>query len=389
MNDLTVIQNNLPDNIEDLSKFVLIGRDKLQAVRAEISAIKKLGLAKEVYEQKKSEAQEIAETVTLAEMRTGELLKQIPKTTGGDHGNQYKIHTADKVANLAPMQNLPKNEKTPILQEEKPHETPIQQEKPQPKIEPVKEESKKVEPVKSKMEIIKDLGFTPSQVSRMQTLAENPEIVKQAIKEARDNDDIVSRAFVLGKIKQEKRKESIQKQVETIEKGIEAPTGKFDVIAIDPPWNYGTQFNASGRRVANPYPEMTQEELKKLELPANENCVLFLWTTHKFIWDAKELLDTWGFEYRSMFVWDKQKIGMGNLVRMQCEFCLMGIKGNPVFRDAHNIRDIFSEPRREHSRKPEAFYDMVNSLCVGRKLDYFSREHRDGWCSYGNDTEKF
>ena len=193
----------------------------------------------------------------------------------------------------------------------------------------------------------------------------------------------------MGKIKQEKRKESIQKQVETIEKGIEAPTGKFDVIAIDPPWNYGTQFNASGRRVANPYPEMTQEELKKLELPANENCVLFLWTTHKFIWDAKELLDTWGFEYRSMFVWDKQKIGMGNLVRMQCEFCLMGIKGNPVFRDAHNIRDIFSEPRREHSRKPEAFYDMVNSLCVGRKLDYFSREHRDGWCSYGNDTEKF
>lgn len=374
MNDLTVIQNNLPDNIEDLSKFVLIGRDKLQAVRAEISAIKKLGLAKEVYEQKKSEAQEIAETVTLAEMRTGELLKQIPKaTTNNPQGkNQYRGQKDTGV-------DLTKKEETLILQEEKPKETPIQQEKPQPKI----------EPVKTKTEIIKDLGFTPKQAERMQTLAENPEIVKQAIKEARDNDDIVSRAFVLGKIKQEKRKESIQKQVETIEKGIEAPTGKFDVIAIDPPWNYGTQFNASGWRVANPYPEMTQEELKKLELPANENCVLFLWTTHKFIWDAKELLDTWGFEYRSMFVWDKQKIGMGNLVRMQCEFCLMGIKGNPVFRDAHNIRDIFREPRREHSRKPEAFYDMVNSLCVGRKLDYFSREHRDGWCSYGNDTEKF
>ena len=378
MNDLTVIQNNLPDNIEDLSKFVLIGRDKLQAVRAEISAIKKLGLAKEVYEQKKSEAQEIAETVTLAEMRTGELLKAIPKATASNNpqGVKKEVPQISTDANLGIK---------PILQEEKPQETPIQQEKPQQ----IKEESKKVEPVKSKMEIIKDLGFTPSQVSRMQTLAENPEIVKRAIKEARANDDIVSRAFVLGKIKQEKRKESIQKQVETIEKGIEAPTGKFDVIAIDPPWNYGTQFNASGRRVANPYPEMTQEELKKLELPANENCVLFLWTTHKFIWDAKELLDTWGFEYRSMFVWDKQKIGMGNLVRMQCEFCLMGIKGNPVFRDAHNIRDIFGEPRREHSRKPEAFYDMVNSLCVGRKLDYFSREHRDEWCSYGNDTEKF
>ena len=359
MNDLTVIQNNLPNSIEDLSKFVLIGRDKLQAVKAEISAIQKLGLAKEVYEQKKSEAQEIAETVTLAEMRTGELLKQIPKVAN----NQYtKLLPDTDVAKQ-------KHEEKQILQEE------TQQVKP--------------EPIKTKTEIIKDLGFSPKQAERMQTLAENPEIVKQAIQEARNNDDIVSRAFVLGKIKQEKRKENIQKQVENIEKGVEAPTGKFDVIAIDPPWNYGTQFNASGRRVANPYPEMTQEELKKIELPASENCVLFLWTTHKFIWDAKELLDEWGFEYRSMFVWDKQKIGMGNLVRMQCEFCLMGIKGNPVFRDAHNIRDIFSEPRREHSRKPEAFYEMVNNLCVGRKLDYFSREHRDGWCSYGNDTEKF
>lgn len=147
MNDLTVIQNNLPNSIEDLSKFVLIGRDKLQAVRAEISAIKKLGLAKEVYEQKKSEAQEIAETVTLAEMRTGELLKQIPKATKGTGGNRY--------------QQAPVRENDSGVDFSKKEEAPIQQEKPQPKNEPVKEESKKVEPVKTKTEIIKDLGFTP------------------------------------------------------------------------------------------------------------------------------------------------------------------------------------------------------------------------------------
>jgi N6-adenosine-specific RNA methylase IME4 len=134
---------------------------------------------------------------------------------------------------------------------------------------------------------------------------------------------------------------------------------------------------------------MTQEELKAIEIPAAENCVMFLWTTHKFIWDAKELLDAWGFEYRSMLVWDKQKIGMGNLIRMQCEFCLVGIKGKPVFKDNHSVRDLISEPRREHSRKPDAFYELVNDLCVGRKLDFFSREPREGWCSYGNDTEKF
>lgn len=347
MNELTVTQSNIPANIEDLAKFVLIGRDKLQSVRAEISAISKLGLAKEVYEQKKAEAQEIAETVTLAEMRTGELLKAIPKATKGTGANQYKEKRSAEI-------------------------------------------DTNVEFSKPKSETIKELGFTQKQAERMQTLAEHPEIVKEAIQEARDNDDIVSRAFVLGKIKQVKRKENIQKQVEDIENSVmDKPNGLFDVIAIDPPWNYGTQFNASGRRVANPYPEMTQEQLKAIEVPASDNCVMFLWTTHKFIWDAKELLDTWGFEYRSMLVWDKQKIGMGDLLRMQCEFCLIGIKGKPVFRDNHSVRDIISESRREHSRKPEGFYSLVDSLCVGRKLDYFSRERREGWCSYGNDTEKF
>ena len=134
---------------------------------------------------------------------------------------------------------------------------------------------------------------------------------------------------------------------------------------------------------------MTQEELKAIELPAAENCVMFLWTTHKFIQDAFELLKVWGFKYRNMLVWDKKKMGMGDLFRMQCEFCLVGLKGKPVFQDIHDIRDIIEESRREHSRKPEAFYEIVDRLCVGRKLDYFSREQRAGWTSYGNDTNKF
>lgn len=156
MAELAVIQNTLPDTLGELSKFVLIGRDKLQAVRAEISAIQKLGLAKEVYEQKKAEAQEIAETVTLAEMRTGELLRQIPKATT----NHKRLESNTDVTFL-----------------------------------------------KTKEETAKELGFSKMQVSRMQTLAENPEIVKEAIQEARDNDDIVSRAFVLEKIKQAKEED--------------------------------------------------------------------------------------------------------------------------------------------------------------------------------------
>lgn len=338
MNELAIAQNSLPTTIEDLSRFALVGREKIVAVRAEIRAIDKLGLAGEVRQQKLDEAQMISEAVLDAEVKIGALTAQMPKASGA----RTDIKPTD-----SGVARLPKRE------------------------------------------AIKELGFTTKQVERFEQLAKNPEMVEKAKAEARDNDDIVSRTLVLEKIKQAKRKADIEQQIEVIEKGIEKPEGLFDVIAIDPPWNYGTQFNSSGRRVASPYPEMTQDELKAINIPAAENSVMFLWTTHKFIWDAKELLDAWGFEYRSMLVWNKQKIGMGDLIRMQCEFCLVGMRGKPIFRDNHSIRDIIEEPRREHSRKPEAFYNLVDTLCVGRKLDYFSREQREGWWCYGNDAAKF
>jgi N6-adenosine-specific RNA methylase IME4 len=195
-------------------------------------------------------------------------------------------------------------------------------------------------------------------------------------------------------IKKEKAKiertEYIEKQRQDIQAGTHTlPAGKFEVICIDPPWNYKTQYDAGGRRVANPYPEMTQEELKQLTIPASDDCIMFLWTTHKFIFDAKELLDHWGFSYRNILVWNKEQIGMGDLFRMQCEFCLIGIKGKPILNNNHTHRDIFTETRREHSRKPQKFYDMVEELCIGRKLDYFSRDHKKGWEVYGNETSKF
>ena len=83
MNEITVSERQLPDNLEDLAKFVLVGREKLNAVRAEIRAIKAVNLAVEVHEQKLSEAQDIAEAVLDAEMKIGELTKRMDKSVGG------------------------------------------------------------------------------------------------------------------------------------------------------------------------------------------------------------------------------------------------------------------------------------------------------------------
>jgi N6-adenosine-specific RNA methylase IME4 len=187
----------------------------------------------------------------------------------------------------------------------------------------------------------------------------------------------------------EQRKKLIEEQREDIKAGTaKLPEGVFEVLAVDPPWNYGREYDPEGSRVANPYPEMTQQELLQMEMPSAKDAVMFLWTTHKFLFDAKELLEKWGFEYKATMVWDKEKIGMGAWLRMQCEFCLVGIKGKPTW-DNTTWRDIIREPRREHSRKPETFYQMVEEITVGRRLDYFSRQQREGWSTFGNDVSKF
>jgi len=200
-------------------------------------------------------------------------------------------------------------------------------------------------------------------------------------------------------IKKEEKKEErikvIQEQIEQIKKGdLPELKGLFDVVSVDPPWNYEgktdkiTSFDLVGRRSANPYPEMSTDDIKKIKLPLMDNAVVLLWTTHKFLPDAFEILKEWNLDYKATLVWNKEKMGMGAWFRMQCEFCLVAIKGKPYW-DNTKYRDIFKEQRRQHSRKPDTFYDMINKITLGRKLDYFSRESRNGWEVFGNDINKF
>ena len=155
MDELVTQTMQLPDNLPDLAKFVLIGREKLNAVRASIRAIDKVGLAQEVREQKLHEAQDIADAVLDAEARIGELMAKVPKATNGG-ANQYRAKTT--------------------AQSEKP-----------------------------KSEVIREAGFTPKQVERFQTIAKHPEAVEMAKEEARTKDEIVTRSAVFQKIKEQNK----------------------------------------------------------------------------------------------------------------------------------------------------------------------------------------
>lgn len=154
MNEITVTSMNLPDNIEDLSKFVLFGRDQMTAVRAAIRRIEKIGVAKEVVEQKRKEAQELAEAVLDAEVRMGVLLREIPTAQG---------------------------QRTDL-------------ELPQPTLE------------KSKTKIIQDNGFNLESARQFEQMSRHPEAVAAAKAEAREEGEPVTRSAVLEKIKAEKKR---------------------------------------------------------------------------------------------------------------------------------------------------------------------------------------
>lgn len=160
MNELAIPNKQLPDTLPDLAAFVLVGREKLTAVRAEIRAIDKLQLAEDVRQQKRDEAQMLSEALLDAEVRIGELTKAIPKGTNGG-ANQYGAKP------------------TPLSNEQK-----------------------------TKAEVITDLGFTPKQVERFEILADNPDVVEQVKQEARENDDIPTRTRVIDIVQQRKKEQS-------------------------------------------------------------------------------------------------------------------------------------------------------------------------------------
>lgn len=188
-------------------------------------------------------------------------------------------------------------------------------------------------------------------------------------------------------IKKSDRREKVAKQIEEIKKdNLNKPSGLYDVIVIDPPWKVDFDYSPDHYmgRVANPYPEMDIEKIKKIKLPCKDSSILWLWTTHSQIWNAIEIMKHWGFEYKCILVWDKESMGIGKWLRKQCEFCLLGTKGKPIWT-ATDFRDIIREQKTSHSTKPESFYKLVDKYCVGRKLDYFARKKREGWDVFGDE----
>ena len=215
---------------------------------------------------------------------------------------------------------------------------------------------------------------TASKVKKI--LDQAPEEIKQKLREGSPNINI-NKAYQ--DIRREEKKEEIKLNP------VEIPKGKFNVIYTDPPWKY-KHSKTKSREIENQYPTMDLEDIKKMEIPADENSVLFLWSTAPKLKEALEVMESWGFEYKTCAVWDKQTIGMGYWFRNQHELLLVGVKGkmSPPFEE-NRITSVYSEKKSRHSKKPERYYKFIEKMCPNSKyLELFSRQKRKNWASWGN-----
>ncbi len=179
--------------------------------------------------------------------------------------------------------------------------------------------------------------------------------------------------------------------------------GHYQCIVIDPPWFYRLRSKDKTHRNRIPYQPMRTEEILALPIPelcGSNGCILWLWFTNNHMIEAAHCLETWGFELKTILTWEKvtkdntkTHLGVGHWLRNSTEHCALAVRGNVkafAGRTLTNQSSILHSPRREHSRKPEQFFELVEKLCPDMtKLEMFARSSRIGWDCWGDEALKF
>lgn len=178
--------------------------------------------------------------------------------------------------------------------------------------------------------------------------------------------------------------ERTKAQIKAIE-SMDAVSGQYNVVVVDPPWRYEkNREEDETQRGQTPYPSMSEQEIAALKIPAAEHCILWLWVTnaHLVTGEASRIIQAWGFTAKTMLTWVKQKMGVGDWLRGQTEHCILAVRGSPVMEPPIPPTVLYADVD-EHSKKPDAFYEMVDAHCPGSKVEMFARAPRFGWAQSG------
>lgn len=157
----------------------------------------------------------------------------------------------------------------------------------------------------------------------------------------------------------------------------------YSTVVVDPPWRYDNRGTRGAAE--NHYATMSLEELAALHIPAADDSHLYLWTTNGFLRPSFDLLDSWGFTYRTTLTWVKPQMGLGNYFRNNTEHCLFATRGK-LPTNGKSITTGFESKRTQHSAKPDEFYYRVQIASPPPYLEMFARTRRLGWDVWGNEA---
>jgi N6-adenosine-specific RNA methylase IME4 len=172
----------------------------------------------------------------------------------------------------------------------------------------------------------------------------------------------------------------------------------YRTIVAGPPWDYGKDKLTFKWREGRPsghgkpflsYPTMSVDEIAALPVAnlAESDSHLYVWTTQRDLWDARDIVRAWGFEPSTILTWCKRPTGfsLGGTFGKASEFIVFARRGSLKALTRTN-RDWWEWGRGAHSQKPDAFLDIVESVSPGPYLEMFARRQRLGWDTWGDQA---
>jgi len=183
--------------------------------------------------------------------------------------------------------------------------------------------------------------------------------------------------------------------------GLPGLTGTFSTILVDPPWRFQNRTGkmAPEHRRLHRYRTMTVAEIKALPVATHARTPshLYLWVPNALLREGLEVMEAWGFTYKTNIVWFKIRKdcgpdgrGVGFYFRNVTELLLFGVKGTMrTLRPGRTQVNLVATRKREHSRKPEEIYEIIEACSPGPYLELFARERIKRWTQWGDEIDTY
>lgn len=179
-------------------------------------------------------------------------------------------------------------------------------------------------------------------------------------------------------------------------------TGKYHTILADPPWQFQNRTGkmAPEHKRLRRYETLALEAIKSIPVAdaADNPAHLYLWVPNALLIEGLEVMKAWGFTYKTNLIWYKTRKdggpdgrGVGFYFRNVTEILLFGVRGKNVrtLQPGRTQVNLLSSMKREHSRKPDHFYELIEACSSGPFLELFARGGRKGWTQWGNEVEDY